>query len=79
MKTAKIINQINRYTLTERLMIVEQILKKIREDNPATAEKSTNNSDKKGILKFAGILTEEEAQVMENAVAESRKIDRNEW
>lgn len=71
----EVISLIKDLSLTQRLKIAEEILRSIREEilegevlNPA---RKGNTQD---ILKFAGIMDEEEAKVWESAVAESRKI-----
>ncbi len=38
-----------------------------------------NESSEPSILNLAGIITEEEANVLSSAVEESRKIDWEEW
>ncbi len=77
----EVINIIKSFSLTERLMIVEEILRNIREEN--VKQKSTDHPKKEnsklGILNLAGIINEEEAKVFDCAVEESRKIDRDEW
>lgn len=69
--TKELIDLVNKYNVTERLKIVEAILKNIRE------EKDSENRLK--VLEFAGIFKEEEADLFEEAVIESRKIETNEW
>lgn len=58
-------------SLSERLKIVEEILRSIWEEEikPKLKEKSTAHP----ILAMAGIFDEEEAKVFESAIAESRK------
>lgn len=74
----EVINIIKGFSLSERLLIVEEILRNIREENlkskPIEKEKT-----KSSILNFAGIIDDAEANLMESAVSESRKIDQNEW
>ncbi|MEL6194988.1 MAG: hypothetical protein AAFR66_23225 [Bacteroidota bacterium] len=69
----KVIGMINGFSLSERLMIIEEVLKNIRE------EKSTTNSNDISIKKFVGIIDEKEATLFEEAISESRKVDENEW
>jgi len=61
--------------------LVEAILKKIREDERVTSmeKKKQINYSSMGILEFVGILDDNSAIEMENAVIESRKIDFNDW
>lgn len=78
--TNELITLINKFSLTERLKIVEEVLRGIREDNivgPDEREKETNDPPK--ILELAGVMTEEEASAYEEAVEDSRKIDKDEW
>jgi hypothetical protein len=73
----EVIDLIKNLSIAERLMIVEAILRNIREENAAQKESKMN--EEPAILSLAGIFDEEEAQVFENAIAESRKIDEDEW
>lgn len=66
-----LISLINGLSLPERLKIAEDILRNIREES---MEKVAGKEHQPAILKFAGIMEEEEAKVWESAVAESRKI-----
>jgi hypothetical protein len=77
----EVINLIKSFSVTERLMIVEEILRNIREENvvPVVKEDSKNENAEPAILSLAGVIDEEEADVMTSAVEESRKIDRDEW
>lgn len=70
-----VIYSIKNLPINDRLLIVEEILKSIREDN-APSIPSYNG---KNLLDFAGIITEKEAVKMEKAVEECRKIDVDEW
>jgi hypothetical protein len=66
--------------LTERLKIVEEVLRGIREDRTVGSddeEKETNKSPK--ILELAGVMTDEEASVFNEAIEDSRKIDKDKW
>lgn len=76
--TSELISLINNFSLTERLLIIEEVLKGIREEesNPLKEDESP---DKPRILEMAGIINEEAAELMKAAVEESRKIDVNEW
>lgn len=60
----ELIDLVNKQELTERLKIIEAVLKNIRE------EKSPNALS---IMDFAGIFEEDEAQLFEEAVEESRR------
>lgn len=77
----EVITLIKGFSLSERLLIVEEILRNIREENLKNAVITTKKEEtpKTSILSFAGILDDEEADLMESAVDESRKIDTNEW
>ena len=68
----ELINLINECHLSDRLEIVEAVLKHIRKEKKALR----NGLD---ILEFAGIIDDTEAKIFESAVLESRKIDKNEW
>ena len=77
----EVINLIKSFSITERLMIVEEILRNIREENvvPVAKEDSKEENTEPAILRLAGVIDDEEADVMTSAVEESRKIDRDEW
>jgi len=71
----QIINSIEQLSVNEKLIIVEAILKSIRENNT-----SENQADSKpGILELAGNITNKEATEWQNAINDGRKIDLNEW
>ena len=76
--THELIRLINNFSLTERLLIIEEVLKGIREEE-STPLKEVEEPAKPRILEMAGIINEEEAAQMKTAVEESRKIDANEW
>ena len=77
----EIINLIKGFSLIERLIIVEEILRNIREENLEQKVAGQYKEKKSGpaILNLAGIIDEEQAKVLNSAVEESRKIDRDEW
>jgi len=78
--TNELIKLINTFSLSERLKIVEEVLRGIREEKiviPNDKEGKSNEPPK--ILELAGVMTDEEASEYEAAVEESRKIDKNEW
>jgi hypothetical protein len=77
----ELINLIKGFSITERLMIVEEILRNIREENVTTemTENSKEANAEPAILSLAGVIDKEEADVMTSAVEESRRIDRDEW
>jgi hypothetical protein len=81
MTGSEIINLIKGFSLSEKLRLVEEILRNIREENISIREQieTKEKKDKPAILSFAGILNEEEAAIFDSAVEESRKIDENEW
>lgn len=70
-------------SLSERLKVVEEILRSIREEEILREKEIKSIPKEKGtaspILAMAGIFDEEEAKVFESAISESRKIDENEW
>lgn len=77
----EVIKLIKAFSVTERLMIVEEILRNIREENvaPGGTEDTKEENAEPAILTLSGVIDEEEAAVMISAVGESRKIDRDEW
>lgn len=78
--TNELITLINKFSLAERLKIVEEVLRGIREDRAVGSDdekKETNKSPK--ILELAGVMTDEEASVFNEAIEDSRKIDEDEW
>lgn len=79
--SSEVINLIKSFSIAERLMIVEEILRNIREENvvPVVKEISQEENAEPAILGLAGVIDEEEADLMTSAVEESRKIDRDEW
>ncbi|MEL7119329.1 MAG: hypothetical protein AAFO07_07810 [Bacteroidota bacterium] len=78
--TNELITLINKFSLTERLKIVEEVLRGIREEKSIDLEeKAIENFNKPRILELAGIYSEEEANEFSEAVDEARKIDDNEW
>lgn len=79
--SSEVINLIKSFSIAERLMIVEEILRNIREENVVSVGKEIPQEEnaEPAILGLAGIIDEEEADLMTNAVEESRKIDRDEW
>lgn len=71
----QILNSINQLPTNDKLLIVEAILKSIREKD--AKENQTNT--KLEILELAGSITESEATEWQNAIDEGRQIDINEW
>jgi len=80
LSSKQIIALIKGFPILDRLLIVEAILKDIRQESVA-AEKAEalKESSSPAILQFAGILDEEEARDFKEAVKDCRKIDRDEW
>lgn len=75
-----VIRLIKGLSLPEQLKIVEEILRNIREESlEIEAPKSSGEKNEPAILKFSGIMDEEEAKVWDSAIVESRKIDEDEW
>jgi hypothetical protein len=78
--TNELISLINKYSLTERLKIIEEVLRGIREEKVGIPNQDEGDSDAPPkILELAGIMTEEEASEYMVAIEESRKIDKDEW
>ena len=78
--TNELIVLINKVSLTERIKIVEEVLRGIREEKGVfSSEKDIDSNETPKILELAGKITEEEAAQYIEAVEESRKIDKNEW
>ena len=73
----ELINLINEFSLTDRLKIVEEVLRSIREEKTEMIEREEKTEPR--ILELAGIFDESEAAEFKTAVEESRKIDKNEW
>lgn len=68
-----ILDIVNRFSIADRLRLVEEILRTIREEE--VEEKHSGNE----LLEFAGIINDEEAAEMKSAVSESREIDLDGW
>ncbi len=68
-----ILDIVNRFSVADRLRLVEEILRTIREEE--VEEKHSGNE----LLEFAGIINDEEAAEMKFAVSESREIDLDGW
>ena len=68
----EVIKLIEGFSLAERLRIVEEVLKNIREEKldvpPVEVEKPS-------LLSLAGIMDDEEAKVWYETVEDSRKVD----
>lgn len=83
MSTIDILRVVNRYPVSERLLLVEAILKAIREEEHKVEHNTsptTNTSEAlKDFRSFIGILNEQEADAMSAAISESRQVDLNEW
>jgi hypothetical protein len=76
--TEEVILILKKLSLSDRLLIIEEILKDIREANKTEAEREDRNIEP-AILSFAGIMTDADAKVFDSSVDESRKVDSNEW
>jgi hypothetical protein len=72
----EVIQLIEGFSLRERLIIIEEVLKNIREDKSIELPKIETQPS---ILSLAGIMDDEEAKVWYGAVEDARKIDQNEW
>ena len=80
LSSKQIIALIKGFPISERLQIVEAILKDIRQESVASEQtKASKENSGPSILQFAGILDEEEARDFKEAVKDCRKIDIEEW
>ena len=80
LSSSDVINVVRGFSVQERLMIVEAILRNIREENKNSDNTNTLDSkEESDILGFAGIIDEEEATIFQEAIKESRNIDKDEW
>ena len=78
--TREVLELIQAFSLSERLMIVEEILRSLRQEASMAEEKiAAGKDDGPAILALAGTIDDQEAAVFEEAVRESRKVDRDEW
>ena len=81
--SSELISLIKGFSISDRLIIVEEILKDIRQENLpevlASSSSEQERSSKPSILSLAGIFDEGEAAVFTGAIEESRKIDSDEW
>ncbi|MEN0006721.1 MAG: hypothetical protein AAF798_21385 [Bacteroidota bacterium] len=75
MGQSDILEIVNGYPISDRILLVEAILKKIREEEQLLSAAKTTEQDYSGesILEFAGILDKESAKEMKAAVEESRR------
>ncbi len=67
--TNELITLINKFSLTERLKIVEEVLRGIREEKVVIPKDGEENKQPK-ILELAGIMNEGDASEYEKAVEE---------
>jgi hypothetical protein len=74
MGNVDILNIITRLSISDRIRLVEEILRSIREEDIIEGEHSGDR-----LLEFAGVIDDDEALKMKNAVLESREIDLNGW
>ena len=68
----EVIKLIEGFSLAERLRIVEEVLKNIREEK---LDVTPVEVAKPSLLSLAGIMDDEEAKVWYEAVEDSRKVD----
>ena len=71
-----ILKMVNEYPVSDRLILIEEILKSIRKESDQVEETKTPESD---LSEFIGIIDDEEAASMKLAVEDSRKIDLDGW
>lgn len=76
-----LLNIINGFPITERILLIEAILKQIREEERSgvALKETVAPYSGEGLLEFAGALSDDEADKMQKAVLETRKIDHDEW
>ena len=77
-----ILDIVKDFSIPDKILLVEAILKQIREaEEFTTGSVEDNQSEYSGeeVLAFAGILDERSAKDMESAVLDSRKIDLDGW
>lgn len=72
----EVVKLVESFSLTERLLIVEEILKSIRKEK---LEVERVEDARPGILALAGIISDNEAESWHEAIDEARKIDVHEW
>jgi hypothetical protein len=72
-----LLNTINGFPVTERILLVEAILKQIREEERSgiAPKETVATYSGEGLLEFAGALSDEEAERMQQAIREDRKIN----
>lgn len=79
----ELIKLIKSLSIVDRLKIVENILKDIREESVGKrlhGEKCPENMETHSVLiSLAGVISEKEADVLQKAVDESRIIDHDKW
>lgn len=68
----EVIKLIEGFSLAERLRIVEEVLKNIREEK---LDVTPSEAAKPSLLSLAGIMDDEEAKVWYEAIEDSRKVD----
>jgi hypothetical protein len=73
----EVIRLIEGFSLVERLRIVEEVLKNIREEKLDVAPVEVAKPSL--LLSLAGIMDEEEAKVWYEAVEDSRKVDEQSY
>ncbi len=74
MKVEDLLKIIEKLSVTEKLRIARNILESLDNAELSQAVYKRKPRKENGILKYAGILSEEEAVVMGNLVKEARKI-----
>ena len=72
----EVIKLIEGFSLIERLRIVEEVLKSIREEKLNVTPTAIA---KPSLLSLAGIMDDEEAKIWYEAIEDSRKVDEHEW
>jgi hypothetical protein len=67
-----LLNIINGYPISERILLIEGILTQIREEarSGVAPEETVARFSGEGLLEFAGALSDEEAEKMKKAIQE---------
>lgn len=79
MTVSEVLSVIDKYSLSEKFLVVEQTMRKIKEQSNVLEAKNKDEVPENRFSKFVGVLTDDEADAFEEALAECRKIDSDEW
>ena len=79
-ESREIVELINSFSIMKRIEIIEEVLRGIKHEEAVhELNKEVKEPTVNPILEFAGIIDEEEADNMKEAIEDSRKVDENEW